>query len=830
MAWYTADDNELGDGCDDGHTDSSDQYDSINSRKNDQNSNVKRRSFLKLAGVATSGVVGANIARTATAETTDHGITFDRVVDAVDDLGLDPSAGSPIDSTLDSALESGTLVEFPPGEYLVSTSGIRVDDLDRFGIRGTGSNRNDVRFVPKQGLKTRVIDTGTGAGTFLIENVSFDETDDPDTQMSVKTATTGNPVIKNVEWLGRTPEASSRTGGDFYGETIAGHVLDEDAVATYENVVIGLDAPAYPAEYPNGTMFFRIGPSHDGEVVMRNCHVEGRNSSGTRFTADNIGVCTIENCYFSDNQNASIRFGAGTHPTKKSVVRNCTVEITADANEPAEAVRVGGRGGQAGALIEGCEITYAKDSQRGVIAAPNFGEHGAFTVRNCVVRNEGSGTPTIAAYDVATSNNTVRVENSSFSGSGGGFWADSRPDSVIQDSCMDVPNGSVSGFETVSCSFSGCETPSGSSDSTGDTTDNTDDSADNTDDGSQSDLPNTVSIHGTGTATKYTFTVSDTVKGINSSIEDWDDITDNQTVTAWVTSQSHVDEFAYSGEITEFAYLEGGPVEITRNGESVTTDEFGSDNAGPSAAMTVTNKTGLTVDLSAAASTDSDGEIVAYRWNFPETTASGRTVSHTFASPGTYTISLTVEDDAGATATTETDVSVGYRNSLKIQGSGEPAEYSFEVSDGLDPVEKTIEDWDSVSETGATGWVTTASHVDEFTFGGELTNFEFLSGQADVYVNGKQVDPTTDATSPSELKIQGAGEPTEYSFEVSDTLTPVEKTIEDWDSVSETGATGWVTTSSHVDTFTYTGELTNFEFLSGRAAVYIDGKQVDPTN
>ena len=106
---------------------------------------------------------------------------------------------------------------------------------------------------------------------------------------------------------------------------------------------------------------------------------------------------------------------------------------------------------------------------------------------------------------------------------------------------------------------------------------------------------------------------------------------------------------------------------------------------------------------------------------------------------------------------------------------------------------------------------------------------EFLEGDADVYVNGELVEPT-DGSSSQSLRIQGTGTATEYAVEVSDELTPVEETIEEWDSVSQTSAQGWVTTTSDVDEFTFTGELTRVEFLEGDADVYVDGEAIDPAS
>jgi PKD repeat protein len=51
-------------------------------------------------------------------------------------------------------------------------------------------------------------------------------------------------------------------------------------------------------------------------------------------------------------------------------------------------------------------------------------------------------------------------------------------------------------------------------------------------------------------------------------------------------------------------------------------------------------------------SVDSDGTIASYAWAFGDgTTASGAVESHAYAVPGTYTTTLTVTDNGGATGT-----------------------------------------------------------------------------------------------------------------------------------------------------------------------------------
>ncbi|CAD5991104.1 conserved exported protein of unknown function [Agreia sp. COWG] len=81
-------------------------------------------------------------------------------------------------------------------------------------------------------------------------------------------------------------------------------------------------------------------------------------------------------------------------------------------------------------------------------------------------------------------------------------------------------------------------------------------------------------------------------------------------------------------------------------------------NAAPVAAFTSSN-VDLTASVDASTSTDSDGTIASYAWNFGDgATATGVTASHAFASAGSYQVTLTVTDNSGATATVTKSVSV----------------------------------------------------------------------------------------------------------------------------------------------------------------------------
>lgn len=83
----------------------------------------------------------------------------------------------------------------------------------------------------------------------------------------------------------------------------------------------------------------------------------------------------------------------------------------------------------------------------------------------------------------------------------------------------------------------------------------------------------------------------------------------------------------------------------------------GDTNASPTATFSY-SCTDLSCSFDGSDSTDPDGDTLAYSWTFgDESSATGATSSHTFASDGTYTVILTV-DDGSATDTSSQDVTV----------------------------------------------------------------------------------------------------------------------------------------------------------------------------
>jgi hypothetical protein len=88
-----------------------------------------------------------------------------------------------------------------------------------------------------------------------------------------------------------------------------------------------------------------------------------------------------------------------------------------------------------------------------------------------------------------------------------------------------------------------------------------------------------------------------------------------------------------------------------------------STNAAPLAAFTVKPESaaaGQVVTFDASASKDPDGQVVDYQWDLGDgATATGKTTTHSFSLPGSYTVTLTVTDNEGATGSLSRSVLVG---------------------------------------------------------------------------------------------------------------------------------------------------------------------------
>ncbi|MCF7553846.1 LamG domain-containing protein [Pseudonocardia sp. WMMC193] len=161
-------------------------------------------------------------------------------------------------------------------------------------------------------------------------------------------------------------------------------------------------------------------------------------------------------------------------------------------------------------------------------------------------------------------------------------------------------------------------------------------------------------------------------------------------------------------------------------------------NQPPTASFTAV-VTDLRATFNATNSTDPDGTITGYAWQFGDnTTGTGTSVEHTYATPGTYTATLTVTDNGGATATTTRQVTVT---------APAPTAYA------TDTFSRTVTGGFGSADTGG-AWTLSAAGTSYSVSGGTGKISVAASKQLAAYLNGVSQSDTELTATVSVDKVQ----------------------------------------------------------------------------
>lgn len=160
-----------------------------------------------------------------------------------------------------------------------------------------------------------------------------------------------------------------------------------------------------------------------------------------------------------------------------------------------------------------------------------------------------------------------------------------------------------------------------------------------------------------------------------------------------------------SGAAPRHTYAAGGTYQVSL---SVTDDQSSTATIAKSVTVVAPNRLpaaefsstrdGLEVAFDASASSDADGTISSYRWDFGDgSTGTGVSPTHAYAKAGSFDVALTVTDDRGGSVSTTHTVTVAANQppTADFTFSTSDLTASFDASPSTDPENQALEySWD----------------------------------------------------------------------------------------------------------------------------------------
>ena len=220
------------------------------------------------------------------------------------------------------------------------------------------------------------------------------------------------------------------------------------------------------------------------------------------------------------------------------------------------------------------------------------------------------------------------------------------------------------------------------------------------------------------------------------------DLGDGSTATGVTPTHTYAVDGTYSVTLT--VTDDGGASNSISQSVTVTATA----NQPPVADFTFTC-TDLNCNFDGSGSIDLDGSIVSYAWDFGDnSTGTGMTTNHIYAADGSYTVTLTVTDDAGAVASVSQTVSV----TAAVTNQYPVADFSFTCTDltcnfdgSLSTDDGTIiaYDWQFGDNTIASGVTTTHTYAAAGTYSVTLTVTDDTGLSAGVSQNVSVTAPAT---------------------------------------------------------------------------------------
>lgn len=262
---------------------------------------LSRRSYMEFGATTAAALSMTSVGRTKSSAIR-HGIEFERVLDAVDDLGMDSTGEEPIDGRLED-IGDDTLLQFPDGRYRFEDVGVSLDGETR-GFEGIGESAT---FVVPDDDRGYLLE-GDGMNAAYVDGIRID-------QQSSTTCTglrlSGSRVIvKDLDVRGGCTDQSG-------GVPLLSHATtSSDGRSLVKNVVSTTGCRMRPVLGRPGLF---IEKAHEGTVTVSHCDLRGF-PDGAVYTARHAGRVHVRDSYFENNASSIRLRNAGSSIARSEIV------------------------------------------------------------------------------------------------------------------------------------------------------------------------------------------------------------------------------------------------------------------------------------------------------------------------------------------------------------------------------------------------------------------------------------------------------------------------------------------------------------------------------
>lgn len=356
---------------------------------------MERRTFVRTvgAGLVAGTLAGCSIltdpetpSRTESTPTTESTATpeeatttpeeqqdrFERVVD-VTEAGADPTGSERVDDVVQELADDDTLLEFPPGRYLVGR--IRLPGYRNLGLAG-----RDATLVADRPGRTFML-TIQRASDLLVEGFTVDASAKNTAAWCDIRCVGGTNVVRDYSVRGFV-DVEERTNGFTLMVEGADTSLELDRVRLPDGAAEGAATFVFPRSS------FVDPSSEPGTITFRDCVMKGWGVEGL-YASAHSGPVNVIGGEYANNAIVQVRVGGGNAPAN-AVVRDVNVVVDRVPeyfrDEKREFRGIWLKEGDLG-TVENCDVSITNVPgeivQAGIVVNQQFGRS---TIRNTRVR------------------------------------------------------------------------------------------------------------------------------------------------------------------------------------------------------------------------------------------------------------------------------------------------------------------------------------------------------------------------------------------------------------------------------------------------------------